>query len=449
MRVFLNSIAGRVFLILVGGILTSAALTLYLANRERHEYANHIRTYFASERMLQIVTMLEAAPASAREHMLTALNRNGLVASIVQTADSSGIAEPLLAEQLRERLGNDYRVQAMMANCMPQITNADASAKNFPRCRSANITLRDGKVLHLALPPQPDRGTFQRVPHLLLYGLMFAASLSFLAYVVTRMATRPLRLLSSAAAGLGNNLESPPLAEVGPTEVREAASAFNVMQSQIKTFIQERTQMLAAITHDLQTPLTRLRLRLEKVPDEELRRKLNGDLMAMQEMIRDGLDLARSMNTSGEAMQRVDFDSLLCSVRDDAVEAGQDVTWDGATATSIFAMPGSIRRCLTNIVDNAVIYGGYARINAHSGKEYLIVRIHDGGPGIPEEHLENVFAPFFRLEGSRSRETGGTGIGLSIARNIAEQHGGELYLHNHPQGGVEAVLELPLACVNM
>ena len=143
-------------------------------------------------------------------------------------------------------------------------------------------------------------------------------------------------------------------------------------------------------------------------------------------------------------MQRIDFDSLLNSVCDDAVEAGQDVTLEGATYASITASPQAIRRCLTNLLDNAVNYGAYARIKVKRGAENIVVRIRDGGPGIPEAQLEKVFTPFFRLEESRSRETGGTGIGLAIARNIAEQYGGTLFLHNHPQGGLEAVLELPL-----
>lgn len=444
MSAFFNSMAGRVFFILVGGILASAALTLFLANRERQEFVNHIRTYHASERMIQIVTMLEASPPGTWQPTLAALSKNGLVAEFPATAPMQGAPEPLLTARMQERLGPDHKVLAVRGECLPQIALAATHSPRVPLCLSAFITLRDGKALHLTLPPQPERASYQTIPHWLLYGLMFAASLGLFAYWVTRMATRPLRLLATAAAGLGNNIENPPLAEAGPTEVREAASAFNQMQAQIKDFVQERTHLLAAITHDLQTPLTRLRLRLEKVPDDELRARLIGDMSAIQDMIRNGLDLARSMNASGEAIQRIDFDSLLNSLCDDAVEAGQDVTLEGTTYASITASPEAIRRCLTNLLDNAVKYGAYARIKAKRGAENIVVRIRDGGPGIPEAQLEKVFTPFFRLEESRSRETGGTGIGLAIARNIAEQYGGTLFLHNHLQGGLEAVLELPL-----
>jgi signal transduction histidine kinase len=142
-------------------------------------------------------------------------------------------------------------------------------------------------------------------------------------------------------------------------------------------------------------------------------------------------------------MQRTDFDSILDSVCADAAEAGQDVTLSGLTGVSLAAQPNAMRRCLTNLIDNAVKYGGYARVTASRDKNKVIVQVRDGGPGIPENMLEAVFDPFFRLEVSRSRDTGGTGIGITIARNIAEKHGGTLYLRNHPDGGLMATLELP------
>jgi len=443
MGAFFNSMAGRVFAILVAGILASAALTLFLANHERHQFLDHVRTFHAAERVVQIVGLLEAAPAQAWPQMIVALNRNGVVAEISGAGHTAGISDPWLTSRLKERLGIGRQVEATNSPCLPQVDTTASASNASVLCHSVSIVLKGGSTLRLSLPPQTDRPATQTMPHLVLYGLAFAASLGVLAYLVTRMVTRPLRLLAWAATGLGNNIDRPALIESGPAEVREAASAFNLMQARLRSFIRERTQMLAAITHDLQTPLTRLRLRLEKVQDSELRGRLTGDLSSMQEMVRDGLELARSLD-SGEAVQRMDFDSLLNSLCDDAVEAGQDVSLEGETGASVTAQPGAIRRCLTNLIDNAVKYGGYARLSARRGESPVIVRVRDGGPGIPESQLGAVFAPFFRLESSRSRETGGTGIGLTIARNIAEKHGGALYLRNHPQGGLEAVLELPL-----
>jgi len=224
--------------------------------------------------------------------------------------------------------------------------------------------------------------------------------------------------------------------------VRQAAAAFNAMQARIKRQIQHRTHMLAAITHDLQTPLTRLRLRLEKVGDGDLRHKLLEDLAVMQSMVREGLELARSMD-SAEVMQMLDIDSLLDSVCADAVDARQDVTLEGSTRASIMAQPNTLRRCLINLVDNAIKYGRYARLKVARDGSDIVITIRDGGAGIPADQLEAVFDPFFRLETSRSRDTGGTGLGLTIARNIAENHRAVLELRNHPEGGLEVTLRLP------
>lgn len=201
--------------------------------------------------------------------------------------------------------------------------------------------------------------------------------------------------------------------------------------------------MLAAIAHDLQTPLTRLRLRLEKVTDETLRGKLVADLGAMELMIREGLDLATSLDTGG-VKQRVDLDSLLSSVCADAIDAGQNVTLSGEAHASVLGIPIALQRCLANLIDNAVKYGGYARVVAEREGDKAVIRVRDGGPGIPEAQMERVFDPYYRVETSRSRETGGTGLGLTIARNIAHKHGATLVLCNAAGGGLECTLTLPL-----
>jgi signal transduction histidine kinase len=216
------------------------------------------------------------------------------------------------------------------------------------------------------------------------------------------------------------------------------------MQARIRRDVQERTYMLAAITHDLQTPLTRLRLRLEKVDDEALHDKLVADLSAMQDTIREGLELARSADLR-EAFQPIDLDSLLDSACADAHDAGQDVTLQGKTGAAVLGAPNALRRALMNLIDNAVKYGRLARVEAGVEGKLAVVRIRDAGPGIPEDQLGTVLDPFFRLESSRSRETGGTGLGLTIARNIAERHGGTLTLANRPEGGLEAKLSFPRA----
>jgi signal transduction histidine kinase len=274
--------------------------------------------------------------------------------------------------------------------------------------------------------------------------LIFSACILALAYAVALRFTRPLRNLAAAAGRLGSDINSEPLAEAGPTEVREAAAAFNLMQSRIRRDFLERTSMLAAITHDLQTPLTRLRLRLEKVENEALRAKLLDDLSAMRETVNEGLDLARSLEDRTPRAV-VDLDSLLSSLCEDARDAGADVTLSGVTGAAILCVPNDLRRCLTNLVDNAVAYGHYARIDAAAGAGWATITILDGGPGIAQEHLERAFDPFYRLESSRSRETGGSGLGLTIARNIVRRYGGEITIANLPEGGLAATVRLPLA----
>lgn len=273
--------------------------------------------------------------------------------------------------------------------------------------------------------------------------LAFFSAIFALALIVARLTTRPLADLATAAARLGDDVENaPPLPERGPSEVRQAAAAFNAMQARIARDVRERTTMLAAITHDLQTPLTRLRLRLEKVGDEALRAKLVADLDAMHATVREGLDLATSIDVR-EPPQRIDLDSMLESVVADAADAGGDVTLEGRTHCRVLGSPNALRRCLTNLCDNAVAYGRFARVHADAAGGRAVVLVRDGGPGIPPEYLERVFDPFVRVEASRSRETGGTGLGLTIARNAAVSMGATIALRNLPAGGLEVRLEFP------
>ncbi len=273
--------------------------------------------------------------------------------------------------------------------------------------------------------------------------LLFALCIGLLAWLVARIATRPLRQLADAADDLDISRVSDPLAEYGSNEVRVATRAFNRMQKRIYEDVRERTGMLAAITHDLQTPLTRLRLRLEKLPDEALRNKLVGDMQSMQQMLQEGLELARSLDT-GEEAQLLDLDSLLDSLCSDAAESGQQVDYIEHTAVQLKAHPLALRRAFSNLLDNAVKYGLRAEVSLSRDARQCHIRIRDFGPGIPPELLETVFTPFYRIEHSRSRESGGTGLGLSIARNIVRRHNGDLTLTNHPAGGLEVHVVLPL-----
>lgn len=268
-------------------------------------------------------------------------------------------------------------------------------------------------------------------------------TLTVAAWLGARLLARPVQRLATAAAELGDNLERPPLPETGPKETRQAAAAFNRMQARILKQIQERSQFLAAVSHDLRTPLTRMRLRAARVDDAEARSALIADVEEMSGMIEATLEFLRG-EAQPDPEERLDVQALLESLLDDLKEQHARVDLRGQAAP-IRAHSQSLRRALSNLLTNALRYGGCAHVALEDSAERLVIVIRDEGPGIPEAELENVQQPFVRLETSRSRATGGTGLGLAIARDIAQRHGGRLVLANRPEGGLEARLELPRA----
>ncbi len=447
MKAFLGSMTGRVFITLLLGILISATLTQLAADLERQRVVQQQRDQHLLERAEQLVMATEIVPASARSVYLSVANRPGLRLEV--GAPQQLAATPTgFARSLAARLGAGYGISSAAnrpASCdMPHqqpVLYGLMSVQWRGACEMLNVRLRDGEELRLSVLPPRSAFTGPETDYRTTIAL-FLLSIAALAYMVARMTTRPLKVLARAAQDLGQDINRAPLALDGASEIRQASAAFNAMQARIRQYIFQRTQMLAAITHDLQTPLTRMRLRLEKVENVELQERLIGDLSAMQQMVREGLVLARSMDTT-ENMQMLDLDSLLEAVCADAVDAGQQVTLKGQAGMALLCRPLDLRRCLGNLIDNAVKYGRDARVCVDRINGAARIRIRDGGPGIPVGELARVFDPFYRVETSRSRESGGTGLGLTIARNIAEQHGGTITLANHPDGGLEVTLVLP------
>lgn len=263
-----------------------------------------------------------------------------------------------------------------------------------------------------------------------------------------RRLIRPVAELAAAADTLGRDFNAPPLPEDGPEETSTAARAFNTMASRIRRFVEDRTQMIAAIGHDLRTPITRLRLRAEFMEDDDQRRKMLSDLAEMEAMIDATLAFARD-DAAKEPSVAFDLAALCQTVLDEAADAApeqaEQLTYDGPDRLRAQGRPAALKRALANLVANAVKYAGDAKLCLSVDNGAAQIRIEDSGPGIPESELERAFQPFRRLEGSRNRETGGTGLGLTIARNILRAHGGDVQLRNRPEGGLSARISLPLA----
>ena len=355
-------------------------------------------------------------------------------------------------KQLQRKLGRDYRVDVRPALHQRNdairiggrrftVDGQRAGPRRPDRLRQLDVTvgLPGGGLVEYRVPaprlggPLP-RGIFVQL------GLLTAV-LAIVLFLMARGVTRPLSALAASAEAMSRGENPPPLPESGARELQEATRAFNTMNERLQRYMNSRNALLAAISHDLRTPLTRLRLRAEKVADPELRARFQRDVDEMNALLKSALDVFRGMRDD-EATESVDVMAMLGRICVDFAETGKSVTLDGAPAAPIEARPDALKRCITNLVSNAVKYGKSASIHVSDGAA-LEIRVADDGPGIPDELLEKVFEPFYRLDDSRNPDTGGTGLGLSIARDIAQAHGGSLVLRNRSSGGLEAVLTLP------
>jgi signal transduction histidine kinase len=269
-----------------------------------------------------------------------------------------------------------------------------------------------------------------------------ALGILIVSILMVRSVTAPLRTLAGAAHRIGIDIAAPQLPEQGPREVRQAARAFNDMQARIRRLIDDRTQTLAAVSHDLKTPITRLRLRAEFIRDQEVRRTIDGDLDEMERMIDSTLAFLRG-DATGEESKFVDVGTILQTLCDGLADAGRDVALSGDRHATLRCKPLAIKRAFSNVIDNAVKYGTRARVAVHDKAQEIVVTIDDDGPGIPEDEQKKVFDPFYRVEASRSRETGGTGLGLTLARTVVCAHGGDIVLQNREAGGLRVIVSLP------
>lgn len=305
---------------------------------------------------------------------------------------------------------------------------------------SVSVHEADGRWL-IVEPQRTLRPTPWQQRLLLWLGLSLIAMIP-LAYLFARRLASPIAAFASAAERLGRDPHAPPLTLKGPAEVGVAVKAFNEMQERLARYVDDRTAMVGAIAHDLRTPLTRLRFRLEEAPDE-IKDRMVADIIEMEAMISGTLAFVRDASKRADR-SRLELSSLLESLADERSETRLDVEVEQSQRVIVEGDSIDLRRLFNNLLDNAVKFGGGARIRVFVEGQHAVVEIDDQGPGIPEPELERVFEPFYRRETSRSRDTGGIGLGLPVVRSIARAHGGDAVLRNRPAGGLTARVSLPL-----
>jgi signal transduction histidine kinase len=445
-----SSLFGRLVLVLLIGLLFAQSLSLFILFKDQYQQKFKRQEKQLILRMSETVNILDSLPNEKRPPLLVVLNTLRLRVFLNSKIDClpGQVNSPILASlanSLHQHLGHD-RPLCLIENKTTAsehlIERLNLFKTRMPPHFFAKIQLRDGDWVHFEhLHPQPVITTPWR---LLITLTILLITVLILSLWAVRWFTRPLAILADAAENLGRDIHHPPLCETGPIEVRRAAHAFNLMQTRLTRYVKDRARILSAISHDLKTPITRLRLRIEQLEDQKHQESFLRDLDEMESMTTATLNFMRGIETI-EPLQPLDIRALLDSLQADYEEMGLPVSFDdGYTPPPLSVHPQSMKRCLVNLIDNGHKYGQRVAIQLEKQDEQVLIIVADQGPGIPETDLETVFEPFYRLEKSRNRATGGTGLGLSIARNIARAHGGDIILRNHTKGGLEAIVSLPM-----
>lgn len=424
------SMAARLYLIIFTGLLLAQCLSFALLYVERTQSATAVMFNTLEHDVGTSVAVLDRLPAAERPRWLDRLERDnyfyilgpGEAGRTLATARSRDAVRMIARE-----VGPGYRVYG----------NTIAMS---PERYQVHFTLHDGSPLTLEITPHMK-------PLAAWLPFVFALQVVLLllcTWLAVRLATRPLATLAEAADAMKPAADGPRMPQDGPAEVARAARAFNTMQDRIAAHLKERLHILSAIAHDLQTPITRMRLHVEALDESPGQHKLMGDLRELEHLVREGLAYARSAHGGAEAPVRMDIAAFVESLVFDYQDAGQPVSLGEASGGTAMVRPQALRRVLGNLVDNAVKYGGSAEVDVQrDGDGTLRIAVADRGPGIPEEELERVLQPFYRLETSRNRDTGGSGLGLAIAAQLTQSIGGRLALARRDGGGLLATVWLP------
>lgn len=440
-----DTITARTLLVLIIGLALSHAISVSLYVTDRSSALMFSGGEHIGERIATIDRLIRDSSEAERQRLIELADGPGL--RVTRTRDSAVDDQPASGWQA------DVLRRALIAHLNHGGGDRDIRLDHMGMMARGHMGGVAGETMMVSLPlpdktwlnftaPAETREPFWSLRFGLSMAVMIAA-VTILSALVVHHLTRPLATFSRAAQRLGTDVRAPSIPETGPAEVRQAIRAFNEMQKRIRRFVEDRTQMLAAISHDLGTPITRLRLRAEFIEDEDQQRKMLADLDDMEKMVFSSLSFVRD-DAAHEPRATVDLRTLLQRVCDDMADAGHAIALNiGDDAVALACRPAALRRALTNLIDNAIKYGRQARITLENDQDGILIRIDDSGSGIPEEFLEDAFKPFQRLEASRNRETGGTGLGLTVARTIIRAHGGDITLTNRSEGGLRVDILLP------
>jgi signal transduction histidine kinase len=459
-----RTLLGRLIAASLAAVLLAQAAGLVLIAQEREGFVRQSSVREWARRIAETTQMLQPMNPAERAAALSRLSaphgaplHHAAGRPAGRAAGRSFVPVPLLSdfeqtlkEELHLALGPAYDVDvtrtadpARPAIPLPvPFYEAREIAAHQGSVQRYDVTVRfpDGDTVVYRITRLAHGATLPR--NLLVNLILLVLILMLALYVTARNITRPLSALARAADSIGRDARPEPLPERGARELRDAARAFNTMQDRLRRYLDSRSRVLAAMSHDLKTPLTRLRLQVETLENPAMQARIGKELDEMESMVHQALALFRGLD-DGEPAAPLDVNELLARLREQFAEMGADVTVAGRALQPFVGKAQALKRCLTNLIANAVNFGTRAGITVEDDAAALTIRVRDAGPGIPAQELERVFEPFYRLESSRNRDSGGTGLGLSIARDIAEAHGGSLTLANLPQGGLEATLTLP------
>lgn len=446
-RLLPDTVVTRAVAILVAALVAVNLLGYWAYRVGTSAVAESARDRALAERLVSIKRAVSNIPEpSERDRAAHALSSSSLevhwskislVLANAPLTDRAGAT----AERLKE-LVPDLAAESFRIGFADDGAIASGEAESYRHMLLISMRLDDQSWVNFSTP---RLGTVQHFdPALLALVFCLAVVIVVIAALLLAWVTRPLRDLATAAERFNLDGKLEPLKEDGPSEVRRAARAFNAMRERIRKLVGERTQALAAVSHDLRTPITRVRLRSELLDNAETRDLIEADLREMDAMIDQTLEFLRS-GESSEAVRLLNLSSIAETCVGDAQDAGRDIKFSGAKKVAVMGQHVALKRLVSNLIGNALKYGTTVRVEARSDGVSVELIVVDDGPGIPADRLERVFDPFVRIEGSRNKETGGVGLGLTIARSIARAHHGDVVLANRPAGGLAVTLRLPSA----